>query len=157
MTRINWANEPLLSARFLCAFSECSKVPLFGTAPTRPQHPPLVFGFAPPYIFDEAGGVSGLHPSGPASPPACPCDLASLARVPFRHLKGTVFPRTVPGIPRSRRFGEGVLRGFLRLTAGLPLPPPEGGGGKRCGIPAQQPLVFPLVSASTLGFLLSQE
>ena len=32
--------------------------------------------------------VSGLSPSGPASPRAYPCDLASLARVPFRNERG---------------------------------------------------------------------
>ena len=32
--------------------------------------------------------ADGLSPSGTASPPACPCDLASLARVPFRLERG---------------------------------------------------------------------
>ena len=33
-----------------------------------------------------------MNPSGPSSPPSCPCDLAPLARVPFRLERGRWIP-----------------------------------------------------------------
>ncbi len=52
-------------------------------------------------------------PSGPSSSPACPCDLVSLARVPFRLERGPAPHLPGPLTPALSPDGE---RGILRIV-----------------------------------------
>ena len=85
--------------------------------------PPLVPGPSSPSLSRTeeavANRIDRSSPSDPSSPPACPCDLASLARVPFRLERGRFRP--LAAVPLTLTLSHGGERGLFWWLCGISL------------------------------------